>query len=166
MPIDLNFDGTPAREEREFEPLKDDWYAVRVIEAGEETASTGTPGVKLVMEVQEGPSKGRWIWDRIWFTPASMGFARDKLTALGYPIPSGDFSLNPQSLVGYRVSVRTKQETYQDKIQVRVAAYEPVVSGQTDWRSELPTAYDENPSAGFGDEASAQTEDENEGIPF
>lgn len=145
MSIDLDFTGVP-REEREsrddFEPVPDGWYEVRVERAEETTASTGSPGVKVALIIEGGDFDGRWIWDRIWFTPKSMAFSRDKLEAIGITIPDGKFRLNPSDLVGRRCAVRTKQEEYNGKLDAKVAAYDRR-SGSFpggDWRADMPEA--------------------------
>jgi hypothetical protein len=152
-PIDLDFTGTesgkPAGEGGDFEPLPDDWYDVKVeraeeTAAGPNAANPGAPGVKLGLVVERGPHSGRWIWDRIFFTPKSMNFARQKLEAMGMDVPEGKFSLNAQDLVARRCAVKTQQETYQGKTEAKVAAYDKrsdagFPASDVDWRDELPT---------------------------
>ena len=47
-------------------------YAVIVTDAEEKTASTGTEGIGLDLEIREGSEKGRVIWDTAWVTPKAM----------------------------------------------------------------------------------------------
>lgn len=147
MPIQVpNLDGvSPAG--GDFEPLEDGWYNVRVIEVEEVMASTGTPGMKVTLQVQDGPHAQRKIFDRIWVSEAGAGFLRQKLESLGMKIPSGSFSLEPASLQGRRCAVKTTQRAYTKKdgspgISNDVAAYDKIAGSDLptgpDWRDELP----------------------------
>lgn len=112
MPIHIpNLDGVnPAGEG--FDPLPAGWYNVRVEDATEVKASTGTPGIKLDMAVLDGPHAGRKIFDRIWISPAALSFVVQKLQAMGYPIPSGEFDLEPMELIGRRCAVKVEPRAY------------------------------------------------------
>lgn len=148
--LELDFTGaesTKPGEGDDFEPLPNDWYDVKV-ERAEETfagpnaANPGAPGVRLGLVVEGGPHSGRWIWDRIFFTPKSMSFARQKLEAMGLNVPEGPFQFNVATLVGQRCSVLTEQDTYKGKTEARVKSYDkrstPGLS--EDWRDQMPVA--------------------------
>lgn len=138
----------------DFTPLPDDWYNVRVENAEETVASTGTPGFKLELAVTDGPYAGRKIFDRMWVSPAALGFVVDRLQAMGYPIPAGEFELDPIELIGRRCAVRVTTRTYQKNDGTQgstndVKAYDKV-SG-----SDMPIT-----------PAQPAMVDENEGLPF
>lgn len=141
-----NLSDTPAA--GGFEPVPDGWYSVRVDGASETIARTGTPGIALTLCIEEpAEHRSRLLWDTIWVSPNSLGFVRQKLEALGYPIPTGDFNLDPNALVGRRARVRTEQESYvgsqgEAKTRVSVKTYGvlgqgsfPAAPGTDDWRT-------------------------------
>jgi hypothetical protein len=103
-------DVTPAGEG--FDPLPAGWYNVRVENAEEVTASTGTPGIKMELAVTDGPYTGRKIWDRMWISEAGAGFIVQKLQAMNYPIPQGEFDLDAIELIGRRCAVKVEPRTY------------------------------------------------------
>jgi hypothetical protein len=90
-------------------------YAVIVTDAEERTASTGTEGVQLDLEIVEGSDKGRGLWDTCWITPKAMWRVKQVLSALQYPIPEGEFDLNPADLIGRRMFVAVEHEEYDGK---------------------------------------------------
>lgn len=95
-----------------FTPLPAGWYDIRVEDASEVTASTGTPGIKLEMSVTAGPHAGHKIFDRMWISAAGLSFVVQRLQAMGYPIPEGEFELEPMELIGRRCSVKVEPRTY------------------------------------------------------
>lgn len=140
-------DVTPAG--GDYEPLPDGWYNVRVTDAEEVTARTGTPGIKVTMQVIDGPHANRKIFDRIWVSEAGAGFLRQKLESMGMAIPASDFALDTGMLVGRRCAVKTSQRPYTKQdgsqaISADVAAYDKIAGADLptgpDWRDEMPTA--------------------------
>lgn len=146
--LDLDFTGTEAGKSGDggdFEPLPDAWYDVKVeraeeTAAGPNAANPGAPGIHLGLVVEGGAHSGRWIWDRIFFTPKAMNFARQKLEALGLNIPEGRFQFNVATLVGQRCSVLTGQETYKGKTEAKVKSYDKRSGSglSEDWRDQVP----------------------------
>lgn len=96
----------------DFTPLEPGWYNVRVENAEETVASTGTPGVKLEFSVIDGEFAGRKVFDRMWISPAALGFVVQKLQAMQYPIPAGEFDLEPIELIGRRCAVKVETRIY------------------------------------------------------
>lgn len=96
-------------------PLPEGEYIVKIIEATEKTASTGTPGIECTMEVLVGEHEGGRVWDNIWLSEKALGVARHKLECAGVPIPEDEFVLEAQHLVGRRVQVVVRHEAYTDR---------------------------------------------------
>ena len=69
-----------------FEPLPDNDYDFKVVEASTTTTQTGKTMFKLKAEVQTGPYAKRLIWDNLVVSPDSpnaLGFFFGKMKALG-----------------------------------------------------------------------------------
>lgn len=110
-------------------------YSVIVTDAEERTASTGTEGIGLDLEIVEGSDKGRGLWDTCWVTEKAMWRVKKVLSALKYDIPEGEFDLNTAELIGRRMFVVCEHEEYDGKTRVRVVDMIP----QDDWDpSDLP----------------------------
>jgi hypothetical protein len=133
-----------------FDPLPPGWYSIRVDGAQETKSRSETPGVELTMCVEDPREHAnRLLWDTIWITQASLGFVKQKLEAMGYPIPQGGFDLDPNSLVGRRCRVRVDHETYEGKTRVKVKGYGapdggsfPSTPGADDWRTMVQAGQD------------------------
>ena len=95
-------------------------YSVIVTDAQERTASTGTEGIGLELEIAEGSDKGRAIWDNVWVTEKAMWRVKALFKALRYEYPEGEFELDPAELIGRRMFVGVDHEEYDGKVRVRV----------------------------------------------
>lgn len=139
-------EGESARPSGGFEPLPDDtWFNVKVLDAELRTASTGSIGVRLDMEVEDGPYKRRRIFDTMWITPKSAAWFREKVSAFGIDLPEGPLEFDEQQLVGRRAAVITEQETYtnakgEQKVEARPKAYDKRSGSglSEDWREQVP----------------------------
>jgi len=150
MPIDVPPVPEGDQPRADFEPLPNDtWFHVKVLAAEPVTASTGTPGIKLDMEVTDGPYQRRRIFDRLWASPKSAAWFREKILAFGVELPAGPITFDEQELVGRRAAVMTMQESYTDragvqKIEARPKAYDRIAGADfpatPDWRDEMPAA--------------------------
>jgi hypothetical protein len=103
-------------------------YAVIVTDAEERTASTGTDGIALDLEITEGSDKGRGLWDTCWVTEKAMWRVKKMLAALQFPIPEGEFNLEPSQLIGRRMFVVVDHEMYDGKTRARVVDMLPDAS--------------------------------------
>lgn len=117
----VNFDGIEASEG--FELIPEGTYPARIDSAKETIANTGTVGIEVTLKITEGPYQGRLVWDRLWLTPNAMKIVLGKLRACGYPVPSGEFELAPDSLVGRETDVVVRHRPYEGKAQADVAAW-------------------------------------------
>ena len=115
----------PSEEEaREGGRFPEGAYPVRIVDASEKTASTGTPGVEVTFQVVSGGLKGRQIYDTIWVTEKALGMARMRLSAVGYPIPEGeDFELNPAELLSRTCVIRVQDETFEGVTRSKVKGW-------------------------------------------
>jgi hypothetical protein len=135
-------EGEEVRPRGDFEPLPDAWHNVKVLDAEVVTASTGNVGIKLDLEVTDGPHQRRRIFDRIWTNPP--GWFREKLSAFGVELPPGPIEFDERVLVGRRAAVRTEREPYTgrdgvEKVEPRVKAYDRIAGSELgDWRDEMP----------------------------
>lgn len=154
-PYHLNLDGVEPASTGDFTVLPNGWYDVRIIEAKETVSAVkGTPGCELRFRVIDGPHLGSTFKDTLWISanPAALSFLRQRLESMGYPIPRGEFYLNPQDLIGRIVSVQTEQRQGDKATFMDVKAYDkpagpdmPSHPGadqppSPDWRAEAPAA--------------------------
>jgi hypothetical protein len=95
-------------------------YSVVVTDAQERVASTGRQGIGFDLEIVEGPQKGRAVWDTCWLSEKAMWRIKKVLSALQYPIPEGEFDLNPADLIGRRMFVAVEHEEYDGKVRAVV----------------------------------------------
>lgn len=155
MPFHLNLDGVQAASTGDFTVLPDGWYDVRIIDAKETVSAVKqTPGVELRFRVLDGNHIGATFKDTLWISsnPNALSFLRQRLEAMGYPIPRGEFYLNPQDLVGRVVSVQTEQRQGDKATFMDVKSYDkpagpslpttpgPDMPPAQDWRAEAPPA--------------------------
>lgn len=140
-------------------------HTVRVIEAEEKPANTGTPQIILQMEAISGAEAGGKIRDWIAITEKCLGRVAQIMQAFGMPIPQGNFSLEAQSFVGKVATVIVRSEPGRkdpSKTFSKVAAYEqadsnaggapapsddPFVQGQQNGQGPVPAA-----AGGFPDD--------------
>jgi hypothetical protein len=156
-PYRINLDGVNAATPGSYTVLPDGWYDVRVIAAQETVSSQKqTPGIELTLRVISDNALGSTFKDTIWLSasPTSLGFLRQKLEAMGYPVPAGEFTLNEQELVGRVVAVETKQRQGEKHVFMDVVAYDrstsssgpsmpvgpPPAAPTEDWRVDPPVA--------------------------
>lgn len=102
-------------------------HNVRVTEAREATAGTGTPQIELSMEAIDGAEAGGAIRDWIAVTERSLGRVRMIMEAFRIQIPDGDFELSAQSFVGKTARIVVRSEPGRkdpSKTFSKVAAYE------------------------------------------
>jgi hypothetical protein len=101
------------------------------------SAQKGTPGVKLEVQVTDGPEQeggyspvGKKIFPVIYFPEAegqgrTIGLSRLKKLCIAAGV-SPDDNLDLSELVGKEVVVRTTQREYNGELQVEVVDYYPV----------------------------------------
>lgn len=158
-PISIDFTNAPEPGEHaaraDFsDPLDDDWYNVRVLEAEETDTSKTSVGLNLLFSIEKGQNtgdkwRGRYVRDTVWLTEKALGWAREKLETLGVDTSAGRISLNPADLVGRRCAVLTRwQERRNDptKFEAKVRAYDKVADSGLhtgdDWRTMVEPAKD------------------------
>lgn len=130
MSIEMNFDGVDAWSGGSF--LTPGSHNVKVIEADEKPASTGTPQFVLRMEAIDGDQAGGTITDYVSVTPNSLGRVRQVLEAFGIVIPAGQFAFSADGLLGKRAKIVVREEPGRKdptKMFSKVAAYEELGSG-------------------------------------
>ncbi len=135
----LNLDFTGVEPAKIYDVIPPGKYLIAVKAAEEVTAGTGTPGIKLTLEVLGGEYAGGEIRDGLYFSPKAMPFVMQRLQALGVQIPAGPFQLTASQLVGKRAVVTCRDEEYEGTNgpakTLRVKSYDPAGSAQ-----EQPTA--------------------------
>lgn len=99
-------------------------HTVRITDATEDRAQSGNPQIVVTLTCIEGEHEGKTIRDWLTVTPAALWKIKKFLTGIAYPIPAGDFDLQPASLIGRpcRVSVRPRRDA-PDKSEI--AFYDP-----------------------------------------
>jgi hypothetical protein len=122
MGIDVDFTGVEATPGGG--PVAEGEYRCRIDEAKEKVASTGTPGVEVVLKIMGGEYDGRLLWDTIWISDKALGVARWKLQCAGLKVPDGPFRLEARQLVGRVIKATVRHEEYDGKFRARVKAWD------------------------------------------
>lgn len=107
-------------------------HTVRVVEAEEKPAQTGTPQIVLSMEATAGPEAGGTIKDWITVTANTLGRVRMIMNAFQIPVPAGQFNLEASSFVNRQARITVRSEPSRkdpSKTFSSVAGYEPSGSG-------------------------------------
>ena len=65
------------------------------------------------------------MWDTCWLSEKAMWRMKMMLAALQFPIPEGEFELDPAELIGRRMFVDVDHEEYDGKTRVRVMGMKP-----------------------------------------
>ena len=119
-------------------------YSVIVTDAEERTASTGRQGIGLDLEITEGSDKGRGLWDTCWLSEKAMWRIKKMLIALQFPVPEGEFDLDPSQLIGRKMFVVVDHEEFDGKTRARVvdmlpdAGFDPLQTPQKPADDGLP----------------------------
>ena len=74
-------------------------YAVRIVQVDLNTTKAGKDMWRVKFAIEEGPSRGRFIWDNLPFTEAAYPRLKRACEVLGVDV-SGEVDLNPDMFVG------------------------------------------------------------------
>lgn len=98
----LNFTGVQAS--GDLSPIPDGTYDMSVVSVKPKTASTGSPMLEWVFEVEGGNFTGRRVFSNTILLPNSLWRTKDFLIALGFTEEElgGEFELVPSELIGLR----------------------------------------------------------------
>jgi len=99
--------------------LPDGDYMVKVVDAEEKPASTGSEMISLKLQVQHGPHAGKWVWDNVVFSGKALPRLRIIGKAFGFNM-AGEADITAQMFLGKVVMITTKQETYGGKTRAKV----------------------------------------------
>lgn len=153
-------------------------HTVKVTEAKEEPASTGTPQIILSMEATAGPEVGGTITDWIAVTPNTLGRVRMIMEAFQIPVPAGQFVLEASAFVNRTARIIVRSEPGRkdpSKSFSKVGGYEPSGNGTTggmggtpsgdplDQVASSPNGFSQPAAVGGGDFGPPRTDDD---IPF
>ena len=98
----LNFAGVQAS--GDLSPIPDGTYEMSVVSVKPKTASTGSPMLEWVFEVESGNFTGRRVFSNTILLANSLWRTKDFLIALGFTDDelNGEFELVPSELIGLR----------------------------------------------------------------
>lgn len=125
MGIKMNLSGVEAWSANTV--LSPGSHTVKVIDAKEGAASTGTPQIELTLEAIDGLEVGGTIRDWIAVTERSLGRVAQIMDAFRMGIPEGDFTLEASSFMGKTARIIVRSEPGRkdpSKTFSKVAAYE------------------------------------------
>lgn len=136
-------------------------YLMKVIDAKDDTSSSGNPQIVLDLQVVNGDWRGAEKRDWITITEASLGRVVQVLQAFGIPIPEGEFELKVADLIGKQAEVVLRNEAWtgrdgEQRESVKVKGYKPI-TGDSDV---------DNDTSGFTNGAAAGAAPANEKLPF
>ena len=99
---------------QEFPPIPEGQYLCQLESVEESATQTGNEMWTVRFVVEDGPHRGRYLWDRLVFSDAA--FPRVKLFAssLGIDV-SGELDFNPQLVTGRSCYVTVGIEEYEGK---------------------------------------------------
>lgn len=125
-------------------PLADDWYECVVDSTEATTASTGSPMIKTVLQVTDGPHAGRKLWTQFVFSAdnpnalifffrnmAALGLGEsffDGLTAQGLDVDQSMRAI-AQSIEKRKVRVKTEIRKWNGADRNNVAELQPSTTG-------------------------------------
>lgn len=107
-------DFSKASDERKFSPLPAGRYLCRLAEVEETTTRSGEPMWRLRFTVAKGRHEGRYIRDRVAFTPKAIKRVRALCAALGVRA-AGKGELTPEQVEGRRCYVRVRIDQYENR---------------------------------------------------
>ena len=134
---DFDWDEAIKGAKQGFEPLPPTTYDVVVKNAEGKQASTGSPMVKITLEVTSGPYAGRLVWTNLVVKPGSPDSARIfaakcmafGLTAEWLSASKPTFAQTAAALIGKRATVEVTQRDYNGRITNDVKNIKPSLGG-------------------------------------
>lgn len=128
----LNWNALRKTAEDSTKPLPKDWYDVKATKAEATVASTGSPMIKLVLEVITGPHATRTLFTNLVVSQDS-GFALNiffrNVAAFGVDphvvAPNGDLGSVAQALVGRTARAEVSTRTWQGQERNEVSNMAP-----------------------------------------
>lgn len=113
-------------------PLPADWYDLIVVKAEATIASTGSPMIKLQLDVADGPHRGRRVFDNLVLSvdsPFAMGIFFRHLDAFGVnpetEAPDGSLEPIANALIGRRIRGKIGIRMYNGSERNDVEEYAP-----------------------------------------
>lgn len=127
MKVNLN-EGAQQGDGKKYEPIPEGQYLVKVLSERDKTDSYSRTKLELTLEVQEGPFRGRRIWDNMpmsGFSPKVVDIStrrlRDLFRCLGLP---ADGDMDTAELVNGLALARVVHSVGESKVFVNVSGYE------------------------------------------
>ena len=111
-------------------PVPAGTYVCRAVAVEETTTRHGDEMWRVRFSIEEGPHRGRLLWDNLPFSEAALPRAKLACDALGLDT-EGEVDLSPDELLGRRCRLRITLETYKGRRRNKVAydGYEPLEEG-------------------------------------
>jgi hypothetical protein len=116
--------------DKEFEPIPDgEKLQARISEVTLETSKANNKYFKVeILITEDGPYKGRKLWDNFMTSESSLWKIAKLLRCLGVPL-SDDMEVVPATFKGKALRVTVGQEEYNDKIKNIVKYFDPPAGG-------------------------------------
>lgn len=108
----INFNDVP--EAGEFSPLPEGRYLCSVDNIEEDVTRDNDEMWKVKFRVEEGPHKGRYLFDNMVFSAKAMSRVKLICSRLGIDV-SGEVDLQPNMLIGREVLIDVEIEKYTDR---------------------------------------------------
>jgi hypothetical protein len=128
----FNANDTPPADN--FEPLPPGWYTAHITDSEEKETKAGTGSyLQLVIEILEGPFKGRLLWDRLNLNNpngTAVEIAKRTLSAIclavnvAAPRDSSELHYKP-------LAVRVKQKQFNGELSNEVKGYRSIAANDS-----------------------------------
>ncbi len=138
-------------------PTPDGIYTIEVRSAEQEVSSNGNDMITCRYRTNIGST----VFDRFMLMPQSLWVLRTALNCMGFDTPDGEFSFDPEDLVGQTMGVEITNEEFEERDQPRVTGYLTHEAAEAQVE-EVPVADDEEEEEDDADEVEEELEEEEE----
>lgn len=107
-------------------PTPDGIYVAEVRSAEKDVSSNGND----MVVVRYKTNIGSVVYDRFMIMPQSLWVLRTALDCMGFETEDGEFTFEPEDLVGQTLGIEITNEEYEEKDQPRVTGYLPVEAAE------------------------------------
>ena len=138
-------------------PTPDGIYTVEIRSAEEEVSSNGNDMITCRYRTNIGST----VFDRFMLLPQSLWVLRTALNCMGYDTPDGEFSFDPEDLIGQTMGVEITNEEFEERDQPRVTGYLTYDAAEAQVE-EVPVADEEEEEEEEPDDADEYENEEEE----
>jgi len=106
-----------------FKVIPEGVYQVTLTEAEAGESKNDKPKIDFTFEIAEGKNKGSKLFHTCSLQPQALFSIKALLEALGFDIPTDEFELDINDLIGLECNVEVAHETYEGKKKSRIVEF-------------------------------------------